>query len=116
MRWQSDAYFFKWRLFTETFKPQTDFEKANLIKMALKLFMKANKRGSPAYSSDTERSLLDELEAFLRTVVVPGKLYINADIRNLNLLSLQKSDAKKVNTSVDAKHEEARNVPVDKMA
>ena len=88
--WQKDAYFFKWRLFSESFTPthESTLEKVKLVQLALKMFMATYNREQPAHTSDTNRRILYEMKAFRKTVLRPAKQLIKEDIRNLNLLSL----------------------------
>lgn len=54
--------------------------------------MAVNNRESPAYSSDTERLLLEELQAFYKSVVSPAKHLIKEDFRKISELALNEND------------------------
>ena len=51
--------------------------------------MAVNNRESPAYSSDSERKLLEELQAFYKSVVSPAKHLIKEDFRKISELALE---------------------------
>jgi len=42
-RWESDPYFFKWRLIQETFKATSEHFRFKAVTMALQIFMKAQR-------------------------------------------------------------------------
>lgn len=90
-RWQQDPFFFKWRLFAETFRTggESAHDQPRLILMALQMFISENRRETPAHWSETHASLLFELRAFLKTVLIPARDLVKKDPREHNNLSLK---------------------------